>query len=198
MANKNSIIYMDEQDEISAFVQSRSVTMYEYMVKSKSQFTLWYKPLAHSDLTNRGKRNGAKEGFEKNYLYYLSVEEMEKIQEQFPEKPFESAKQSNIGMPMDFYLDLGIPRLERRKGKQKSQHSHIIINEFVDVMIVNDTMEYFKQEHTARVLKRLNKYNRLFCDKNNIILNEESPFTEIQLTEAIHGLGTADDIEFHK
>ncbi|MEG2489133.1 HNH endonuclease signature motif containing protein [Anaerorhabdus sp.] len=198
MGNKNSTIYMDEKEKIDAFVQSRSTTMYEYMMQSNSQFTLWYKTLAHSDLTNRGKKNGLNEGLEKNYLYYLSVEEMEKIQEQFPEKPFESAKQSNIGLPTQFYGDLGVPRLERRKGKQETQHAHVLVNEYADVMFVNDTIEFFTQEYTARVLKRLNKYNRLFCSRNDVTLNEKTPFTEIQLTEAIHGLGTADDVEFHK
>ena len=198
MPNKNTTVGMDEKEKIDAFVQSRSTTMYEYMMQSKSRFTLWYKTLSHSDLTNRGKRNGSKEGLEKNYLYYLSVEEMETIQEQFPEKPFESAKQSNIGLPTQFYGDLGVPRLERRKGKQETQHTHVLVNEYADVMLVNDTMEYFSQEYTARALKRLNKYDRLFCSKNDVRFDENSSLTKIQLTEAIHGLGTADDVEFHK
>lgn len=198
MANKNSTIFTNDENQIESFVQSRSASMLEYMQKSPSRFTLWYKNLSHSDLTNRGKRNGYKEELDKNFLYYLSVEEMEKIQEHFPEKPFESAKQSNIGLPAQFYIDLGIPRLERRKGKQETQHKHIVLNDYVNVLLVNDTMEYFNQEYTGRVLKRLNKYDRLFCIKNNVSLNENSPFTDIQLTEAIHGLGTAEDEEFHK
>ena len=198
MANKNSTIFIDDEAQIISFVQSRSASMSDYMQKSNSRFTLWHKNLMHSDLTNRGKRNGGKEGLDKNYLYYLSVEEMEKIQEQFPDKPYESAKQSNIGMPMQFYVDLGIPRLERRKGKQETQHSHVKVNDYADVMLVNDTLEYFTQDYTGRVLKRLGKYARLFCSKNDVNLNKEAPFTDIQLTEAIHGLGTADDEEFHK
>lgn len=198
MSNKNSTIYVDDRTQIGSFVQSRSSSMYGYIEKSTSRFTLWSKTLLHSDLTNRGKRNGSKEGLEKNYLYYLSVDEMEKIQNQFPEKPFESAKQSNIGMPVQFYVDLGIPRLERRKGKQEKQHDHILVNDYADVMLVNDTLEYFTQAYTGKVLKRLSKYARLFCSKNDVCLNRESDFTDIQLTEAIHGLGTADDEEFHK
>lgn len=198
MPNKNTTIFIEDEQQIEAFIQSRSATMLEYMKKASSHFTLWYKTLTHSDITNRGKRNGAKEGLEKNYLYYLSVEEMEKIQKQFPDKPFESAKQSNIGLPAHFYEDLGVPRLERRKGKQETQHKHILLNDYVDVMIVNDTVEYFKQEYTGRVLKRLNKYARLFCSNNDISLNENADFTDIKVTEAIHGLGTADDEQFHK
>ena len=198
MPNKNTTICIEEKKQIDSFVQSRSTSMFEYMKNSVSRFTLWHKTLSHSDITNRGKRNGSKEGLEKNYLYYLSIEEMEKIQEQFPDKPFESAKQSNIGLPTQFYVDLGVPRLERRKGKQETQHKHIILNEYVDVMLVNDTVEYFNNKYTSRVLKRLNKYSRIFCSNNDVVLNENSPFTDIQVTEAIHGLGTADDEEFHK
>lgn len=198
MANKNSTIFIDDKEQVMSFVVSRSASMAEYMKNSSARFTLWYKTLAHSDITNRGKRNGSKESLDKNYLYYLSVDEMEKLQEQFPDKPFESAKQSNIGLPVQFYEDLGVPRLERREGKQKTQHKHIVLNEYVDVMLVNDTIEYFNQDYTTRVLKRLNKYNRLFCSRNNVILDEEKPFTDIQLTQAIHGLGTAEDEEFHK
>ncbi len=198
MANKNSTIFIDNKEQIMSFVVSRSVSMAEYMQQSVSRFSLWYKTLSHSDITNRGKRNGSKESLDRNFLYYLSVEEMKKIQEQFPDKPFESAKQSNIGLPIQFYEDLGVPRLERREGKQNTPHKHVVLNEHVDVLLVNDTVEYFKQDYTMKVLKRLNKYNRLFCSKNNVNLNEDEPFTNIQVTQAIHGLGTADDEEFHK
>ncbi len=198
MPNKNTTIFINDKEQVKSFVQSRSASAMEYINNSSSEFSLWYKTLTHSDLTNRGKRNGGKEGLEQNYLYYLSVDEMKQIQDNNPEKPFESAKQSNIGMPVQFYSDLGIPRLERRKGKQMTQHTHISVNEYVDVYLVNDTLKYFKQEYTARVLKRLGKYNRIFCSKNDITIDETKPFTEIKLTEAIHGLGTADDEEFHK
>jgi len=198
MPNKNATIFLDDPKQIEMFIQSRSEKMYSYYKGSKSRFTLWSKTLTHSDLTNRGKRNGTREGLDKNYLYYLSVDEMEKIQEQFPDKPYESAKQSNIGMPVSFYVDLGIPRLERRKGKQESQHEHVRVNDYAEVLLVNDTLEYFTQDYTGRVLKRLSKYTRLFCSKNDVSINEKSDFTSIQLTEAIHGLGTAEDEEFHK
>lgn len=189
---------MDDKSQIEIFVQSRSQSMYEYIKDSASRFTLWYKTLTHSDLTGRGKRNGTKEGLNKNFLYYLSVEEMEKIQEQFPDRPYESAKQSNIGMPLQFYEDIKVPRLQRRQGKQETQHTHIKLNNHVDVKLVNDTLEYFTPEYTNRVLDRLNKYSEAFSNMKGITLNQESRFTDIQLTQAIHGLGTSDDEEFHK
>lgn len=198
MSNKNLTIFLDNKTQIESFIQSRSPSMYKYVVSSKSHFTLWHKTLSHSDITGRGKRNGAKEGLERNLLYYLSVEEMEKIQLQFPDKLFESAKQSNIGLPAQFYSDLGVPRLRRRRGKQETQHTHIILNDYVDILLVNDTMEYFNQEYTKCVLKKLNKYDRLFSSKSDVFLNKESPFTDIQITQAIHGLGTSEDKEFHK
>ncbi|MCR5625365.1 MAG: HNH endonuclease [Lachnospiraceae bacterium] len=198
MPKKNTTVFVDDEEQIKTFVQSRSSTMYNYVQNSKSRFTLWYKNLTHSDLTNRGKRNGGAQGLEKNYLYYLSVEEMKKIQEQSPNKPFESAKQSNIGMPLQFYSDLGIPRLERRKGSQKTQHHHIKLNESVDVLLVNDTLQYFTQEYTGKVLEKLGKYSSVFCSKNDVEINKSEAFTSIQLSEAIHGIGIEKDEEFHK
>lgn len=198
MPNKNATINVKDKAQIELFVQSRSASMFNYVQKSKSNFSMWYKTLTHSDLTNRGKRNGLNEGLDKNYLYYLSVEEMENIQKLSPNKNFESAKQSNIGLPIKFYEDLEIPRLERREGKQLEQHKHVRLNDYVDVFLVNDTLKYFTQDYTRTVLEKLNKNFSKFCDENNISLNEDDEFTEIQLTEAIHGLGTADDKQFHK
>ncbi|MCF0231043.1 MAG: HNH endonuclease, partial [Enterococcus sp.] len=198
MAGKSSTVVIKDKKEIETFVQSRSMTMYEYIREADSNFTLYYKTLMHSDLTNRGKRNGPGEGLEKNYLYYLSVDEMRTIEERHPDKPFETAKQSNIGMPLSFYEELGVPRVGKHTQKEGAIHKHILLNDYLDVLLVNDTAEYFTQEYTAKVLKRLDKYNRLFSSKNNINLDTDSNFTEIKITEAIHGLGTAEDQEFHK
>lgn len=187
--------FIDEKEIIIDFLDSRSQTITNYIKNSNSHFSLWYKNLSHSDLTNRGKRNGSQEGLEKNLLYYLSVKEMQDI-EIANKKPFESAKQSNIGMTDAFYKDLGIPRLQRRVGPQSTQHKHIVLNDTVDVFLVNDTISYFTMEYTQKVMQKLCKSTD--WDISNTVNLSNGYFTPIQLTQAIHGLGTANDIEFHK
>lgn len=192
----SSMMRIDDNDLIIEYLESRSETMTEYVKNNKNKiFSLWFKNLTHSDLTNRGKRNGSQEGLDKNYLYYLSVKEMVEI-EKNNDKPFESAKQSNIGLTDDFYKDLGMPRLQRRIGPQKTQHSHIRVNDYAQVLIVNDTIKYFTADYSNKVMSKLGKEKQ--WDSNETITLNDGDFTEIQLTEAIHGLGTADDIEFHK
>lgn len=192
----SSIKFLNDREMILSYIESRSSDMFEY-VRSHPQvkFTLWYKNLMHSDLTNRGKRNGSKEGLEKNLLYYLSVQEMQEI-EAANEKPFESAKQSNIGMSDAFYCDLKMPRLQRRAGPQITQHEHLKLNDYADVYLVNDTIKYFTMDYTNKVIKKTGK-NVKWNNNETVTLSGEK-FTPIQVTQAIHGLGTADDSEFHK
>lgn len=198
MPNKNSVIFIDDKSQIETFVENRSQDMKKYMQDHEnSRFTAWYKRLTHSDLTNRGKRNGPGEGLERNLLYYLSLSEMQDI-EKHNGKKFECAKQSNIGLCEEFYEDLGIPRLQRRIGPQKTQHEHIILNETTDVYLVNDTLEYFTMDYTKKVLDALGKEPVRWSDEDTVTLDKSAPFTPIQLTEAIHGLGTKDDKQFHK
>ena len=52
-------------------------------------------------------------------------------------------------------------------------------------------------KYTKRVLRALDKDDKKW-DDDSIELNEDNWFTNIRLTEAIHGLGTSDDKEFHK
>jgi len=193
----SSMEHFDDRDSILIYLESRSLSMFNYVNdRPQTEFSLWFKNLTHSDLTNRGKRNGSQEGLDKNLLYYLSLEEMQEI-EKTNDKPFESAKQSNIGMTEDFYTDLIVPRLVRRSGPQVTQHEHVCLNDYVDVFLVNDTMRYFTMDYTHRVLERLNK-NSNWQNNETVELIDNQPFTPIQLTQAIHGLGTANDINFHK
>lgn len=197
MPHNSTIVHVDNQELILEYLESRSDSMVKYIKNhQKSTFSLWYKNLTHSDLTNRGKRNGSREGLEKNLLYYLSTEEMKTIEDN-NDKPFESAKQSNIGVSDGFYRDLGIPRLQRRNGPQTTQHEHYLVNDFADVYLVNDTMQYFSIAYTNRVLTALSKSDSQWDAAETVSL-EAGEFTPIQITEAIHGLGTASDVEFHK
>ncbi len=187
-------------ETIKTFLETRSKTMVQYISQheKESVFILWYKSLYHSDLTTRGKRNKSTEGFERNLLYYLSVDEMNSLQQAFPEKQFESAKQSNIGLPDLFYNDLGIPRIHRRKGQQKEKHKWILLNDYMQVFLVNETLYYFSLEYTEMILNTLKKSLPAKWRKelSGIELQSDS-FTSIELREAIHGLGTKDDSIFH-
>lgn len=184
---------------IENFLAFRSKSMTEYVKRNenKSTFTLWYKSLTHSDLPTRGKRTSNMDGFEKNLLYYLSVNDMNELQKQFPEKKFECAKQSNIGMPNDFYQDLGVPRIQRRKGQQSENHKWISINDYMPVYLVNDTMTYFNMYYTKQILNKLDKEIPTRWPKDEINFDKQNWLTEIDLHEAIHGLGIVSDDIFH-
>ncbi len=85
-----------------------------------------FKYMTHSDLTNRGKRNGNKETIEKDFLYYLTVEEMHNI-EKTQKKPFESAKQSNIGVPPMFFNTLGVSNNLKEERVNKKHNISIFV-----------------------------------------------------------------------
>ena len=153
--------------------------------------------MTHSDLPNKGKRNGNKESIEKDYLYYLTVEQMTLL-EKTQDKPFESAKQSNIAVPTIFFSALGIEQLQRRSGPQKTEHKHIVINDYADVYLVNENMKFFTSYYTRNILDKLGKHPNWYNDDLDVKLDNNSDFTPIKVTHAIHGIGTSDDIEFSK
>lgn len=195
----DNAISTDRIDTIENFIAHRSQTMWDYIQENKltSVFTMWYKSLMHSDLTTRGKRTKSTDGFERNLLYYLSVQQMDDLQRTFPEKRFESAKQSNIGLPDAFYKDLGVPRIQRRKGQQTEHHSWVSLNDSMKVYLVNDTTEYFTLDYTQKILSTLNKSMPNSWLSKTVELDENNPFTEFDLHEAIHGLGIEADTLFH-
>jgi len=195
----DNTVFTGDSHSIESFISVRSSSMFDYMMAKRGEayFTMWYKSLTHSDLASRGKRTDSADGFERNLLYYLSVADMNKLQEQFPDKRFESAKQSNIGMPEDFYVDLKIPRIQRRKGKQSSNHNWISVNEYMPVYLVNDSLEYFSLDYSERIMRKLGKEMPRQWKTSGIVLNHSSVFTEIDLHQAVHGLGTREDTVFH-
>ena len=195
MASKPIIV--DDIFKIKEFLSEKSESIVKFIDENPiNEYKLIIKHISHSDLTNSGKRNGMEEGLEKNLLYYLSISEMEEI-EKVRNKPFESAKQSNIFMPSIFYEFLGVPELERRQGNQTTQHEHPIINDYADVYLVNDTLKYFDIKYTNRILEKLNK-KTIWSEEQNKLNLSNTEFTPIQLTHAIHGIGTKNDEEFHK
>lgn len=187
---------IDEYKKIEEYISTKSDSLSEIIKKDNDwDYLMIVKNISHSDLTNSGKRNGMGEGLERNYLYYITTSEMEEIEET-RHKPFESAKQSNIFVPSAFYSFIGMPELHRRVGVQKEEHEHPIVNEYADVYLVNDTLKYFNIEYTQKVFDKLDKHPGWDIEKLKYTL--EGHFTPIQLTHAIHGIGTAEDEMFHK
>ena len=195
----DNTVFTNDEITIENFIATRSQSFHKYIQQKKvnTYYTMWYKSLTHSDLTTRGKRTNTLEGFDGNLLYYLSVKDMENLQEQFPKKAFECAKQSNIGMSEKFYIDIGIPRIQRRKGKQIEKHNWISLNDYMNVYLVNDSLKYFSMDCTEKIMRNLDKEMPERWKKSQIILEKENDFTEIDLHQAIHGLGVEADSIFH-
>lgn len=187
---------IDEYKKIEEYISTKSDSLSEIIKRDNDwEYLMIVKNISHSDLTNSGKRNGMGEGLDRNYLYYMTTTEMEEI-EDTRHKPFESAKQSNIFVPSDFYKFLEMPELHRRIGPQTEEHEHPVVNKYADVYLVNDTLKYFNIEYTQKVFDKLDKHPSWDIEKLKYTL--EGDFTPIQLTHAIHGIGTAEDETFHK
>ena len=75
MARQKSMYFIHDNELIAEFIESKSPSMFQYIKNhTTSNYFLFYKYITHSDLISSGKRN-EKQGFDKNYLYYLSPEE---------------------------------------------------------------------------------------------------------------------------
>lgn len=187
-------IIIENTSEIIEYLDGKSESIIK-LIKDNNNctYTLFQKYISHSDIISSGKRTGKEQSVDKNYLYYLSNEKMEKMQQV---QKMESAKQSNIGMPYEFFQKLDIPLLKRRKGHQESQHSHPLINDYAAVFLVNDTLNYFNIDYTKLVFEKLNK--NVNWDFQKYKINFSGEFTKIKLSYAIHGLGIESDEIFHK
>ncbi len=195
MATRSLIV--NDYSRILEYLSSKSNSITKLMKREPDwEYLMIRKNISHSDLINSGKRNGNQESLEKNYLYYITVDEMKEIEET-RERPFESAKQSNIFVPSEFYSFLGIKELERRDGAQTTQHEHPIINDYADVYLVNDTLKYFDIDFTKQVFEKLRKNPTNWDYDSYKIELSNGNFTSIQLTHAIHGIGTSSDTVFH-
>ena len=194
---KDNVLKYEDTEKILEYLEDKSFDMINYMNDNiNSTYTLIRKFITHSDLPTFGKRTGSIQTIEKNFLYYLSVDEMTEIEKR-EKKEFETAKQSNITIPPLFYEKLGIEQLQRREGPQGSQHEHILINEHAKVYLVNQTINFFTPKYTFKVFENLNKTVNWNLEDCETYINDEK-FTPIDLRHAIHGIGTSTDIEFHK
>lgn len=185
---------LDENDEIENFVAGISNQMFDY-IKSHdtSRFVLFYKYLTHSDLATFGKSTRPNT-LDKNLLYYIDEEEMANIEKKTG-KPFQTAHQSCIGLKQELYKMVGLP--------QPREADPYLINDYMNVFVVNRNMHYFESQYTEIVFKKLGKHISRSAQRNwdfphlNVDLSNGA-FTPISLHCAVHGLGMAQDTEFHK
>ena len=194
MSNQGNMIVTEDQKAIHKFFESKSELMTNYIEQhSKSSFTLIHKHLSYADVLSKAKRKNKTDSFDLDILMYLTTEELKEI----GAEKLGISKQSNITMPPIFYKKLGIKQLQRRKGHQETKHDHIKINNYANVYLVNESYKYFSPEYTYDVLIKLCKEYKWKKDELKINLSDQD-FTHIDLHHAIHGIGTKDDIVFHK
>ena len=182
---------LNETDKITDVVEEISSKMAEYIKSAKdSTFVLLYKYINHSDLATFGKATKPNM-LEKNYLYYLTVKEMQQIQEE-TETAFQTAHQSCISLSEEFYKQTGLPN-------PRTVDTYPL-NNYSSVYLVNENMEYFTSEYTQKVLKKLGKLDSVNWnfDELDIELSKDDWKTPIQISCAVHGLGTGADTAFHK
>ncbi len=192
---KYTNIVLTERDKIYDLVSQISNSMAQHIEEKKeSEFVLLYKYINHSDLAAFGKAM-KENSLEKNILYYLSVEQMEKIENETGEE-FEIAHQTCISLSKKFYQITNLP-------DPRTVNTYLI-NDYCPVYLVNDNLEYFQSKYTKKVLDKLNKLEQLKNDKSwkfedlDIKLNLTSWITPIRISCAVHGLGVSEDKDFHK
>lgn len=193
MARNEDSFLIDDYEKISDFTAKVSTNMYKYIQDHQnSRFVLFYKYLTHSDLATFGK--STKPGkLEDNLLYYLNESEMVAIEDK-TSKPFQTAHQSCIGLKKEFYDKTGIPN-----PRDVPPYS---LTEYMNVFLVNDNLEYFTSKYTKKIFAVTNKKwsnKQGTWDFENLDVKlDEGLFTPIVIHVAVHGLGTKDDINFHK
>ena len=183
-----------DREKICEFVEKISYEMFQYInTKKESKFVLFYKYLTHSDLATFGKATRPN-SHHKNLLYYINESEMSNIEDR-TRRPFQTAHQSCIGLMQELYDMVGLP--------QPRENDPYLINQFMNVLLVNENIEYFSSKYTKKVFDKLGKNinprsERYWkFDELDIELTD-SKFTPINLHCAVHGLGMAMDEDFHK
>lgn len=183
----SDIEYCETRNGIIEFLRSKSEYMTNYVLENEdSKFLLVYKFINHSDLPAFGKSTRLNK-IDKNYLYYHSPEELIHYQEE-KGKPFCTAHQSNIGISVRFWEALGMT--EPRKLEERKK---VLINQYADCFLVNDSLRYFSSFYTRLIIEKLHGTNCQYKLTNSDIELEKGPTTPIQITQAVHGIGTSDD-----
>jgi hypothetical protein len=182
---------VDNIDKIRDYLLYKSDSMSDYIMKNQNDdFLLLVKPISHSDLTSSGKRTKPEQPFSKNYLYYVTADEMEDM-DRINKRPFVTAHQSNIGIPKNIiYEYLGVT------DPDETGNEHFLLNDYCDVYLVNDTLKYFDIEYSFKVFEKLNKVPNWNKEDYKITLVDD--FTPIKLSIAAHGIGVSANTEFDK
>ena len=185
---------LEDRIKIKDFIAKTSAKMFDYINEHpNSKFILFYKNLTHSDLPTFGKATRP-DSHSKNLLYYIKESEMRNI-ERNTSKPFQTAHQSCIGLKAKLYDLVSLP--------QPRENDPYLLNDYCNVLIVNDNMPYFKSQYTKLVFEKLGKEivgrakDNWDFDSINVSLSN-GDFTQIPLHVAVHGLGMSEDEEFHK
>lgn len=190
MVNNDSFI-LEDKTRIRNFLSEISGEMYSYIdERPNSEFVLFYKYLTHSDLPTFGKATHPNR-LEKNLLYYMSIEQMRKTEEETG-RPFQTAKQSCIGLSKEFYDLMGL--------KQPREHDPYLINDYANVYLINSNVDYFRSKYTKKVFNLLDKRyggDNWNFDSIDVSLSNDK-FTPITMHCAVHGLGMFQDTEFRK
>jgi predicted nucleic acid-binding protein len=179
------------KNQITEIVSNLSKYMTDYLnASNESDYLLISKQIYHSDLPTYGKANKSHK-LSKNLLYYLSTEEMIRIEEE-RNSLFEVAKQSNINLPLEFFdfLELARPRdLEKEKS----------ISDYYDVYLVNDSLKDFNYESTMIIHSRLkHELSKNYSNQlKKITFLSDNDLTKIDLSYAKHGIGVASNMDFH-
>ena len=181
----NNIKKTEDVEKMLTIIESDF--MRRYINENKgSDYTLIYKYLTHSDIIAPGKRN-ERQGLEKNHLNYLSLEAMLEMERKG--QKFETAHQTCIAVSDTFCEKLGMPV---GRGEQR------YVEEYANVYLVNDTLEYFSIDYSKKVFEKLGKLPNWNFDDYKLKLDTENKVTKINLRYDAHGVGTARDVEFHK
>lgn len=207
-------IIINDYEKIKNFLMEKSQSMVDYLNNNPNmEYLLYVKYITHSDLISKGKRN-EKQGYEKNYLYYLTTEEMKERENYDAERNGmeelgndrlaniridSTAHQSNITVSSRLYKFLEISNKSKEKQEKNlaDDEKQLVISDLVNVYLVNDCLKYFDIEYTKKIFQKLDKDPKWDYDKYKLNLFQ-GDFTKIHLTEAAHGIGTNDDEEFQK
>lgn len=192
------MVIVRNKEIIQDVLADKSLFLSEYLAKENSEFVLYYKYLTHSDLPTFAKAT-KQNNLHKNLLYYLTIQEMKDIETR-NNRPFETAHQSNIGLPKDFWEDLEM--LHPRETVNIDDPSYKLINNYADVYLVNDVLKYFTCHYTNKIFEKLDKekhsQNKWNTSRAELNIDPNENLTPIELNHAVHGIGISTDKEFHK
>ena len=194
LGNDYTSFIVDDENKIKDFIAKVSTEMFDYINDRKSsKFIMFYKYITHSDLATFGKATHPN-SHKKNLLYYIDVNEMLNI-ESMTGKPFQTAHQSCIGLKEKLYDLVGLP--------QPRETEKYLINDYMNVFVLNESLKYFSSEYTMKIFdklgKEINQRSRMSWRFENLdIIKNQGMLTPIELHCAVHGLGTALDSDFHK